>query len=44
MSKFENIKVGNYILLEPVGIGTFTQVIKVQNVLNKNYYAMKLFS
>ena len=37
--KFNN----KYIAIEPVGFGYFSQVIKVLNEKNKEFYAMKIF-
>ena len=39
-----NIKVKNYILLEPVGIGAYSQVIKSKKIGTDKLFAIKLYS
>ncbi len=39
-----NVQVKNYLLLYPIGLGQFTQVIKAKNTDTGDEVAMKLFS
>lgn len=35
---------GNYVVMEKIGMGQFNQVMKVQNVNDQQFYVIKLFS